>query len=206
MKKILITLLPLVLLLMLITSCKTVATEAEVEVIAEIEEIEPEPEAVVTEEDLSDNANSDFEEVVEATASSSASTSSSKDELTLEEIETAPEVPITNDMYVVGTPFDWSATEAGQMTTDAKREDFSLILNITEDDYAEWALDLNGEPCAVIKVLNNINDSWYGISDEDFEATSWILTTEDSDSLFLKAGQYKITYNATEDKALVSVI
>lgn len=186
MKKLLITLLPLVLLLMLITSCKTVATEAaeaEVEVVAELEEIEPEPATVVTEENLSDNANSDFEE-----------------------IETAPEVPIINDMYVVGTPFDWNATEAGQMATDAKREDFSLILNITEDDYAEWALDLNGDPCAVIKVLNNINDSWYGISDEDFEATSWTLTLEDSDSLFLKAGQYKVTYNATEDKALVSVL
>ena len=130
--------------------------------------------------------------------------SSAYDKIYLERIGDAPEISITHDMYVVGTAFDWSATEAGQMATDAIREDFSLTVNITEDNYAEWFLDEKGDQCAALKVLNNVNGSWYGVSEDDFGASSWTLTTAGTENLLLKAGQYNVTYNATEDKAVVT--
>ena len=130
--------------------------------------------------------------------------SSAYDKIYMERVGDAPEISITNDMYVVGTPFDWSATEEGQMTTDAIREDFSLTINITEDNYADWALDPNGEMCAAIKVLNDVNGTWYGVSEEDFGATSWTLTPAGAGNLLIKAGQYNVTYNATENTATVT--
>lgn len=129
--------------------------------------------------------------------------SSAYDKIYMERIGDAPEISITNDMYVVGTVFEWNATEEGQMATDAIREDFSLVVNVTEDNYAEWALDPDGEMCAALKVLNDVNGTWYGVSDEDFNATSWTLTPAGADNLLLKAGQYIVSYNVTEDKATV---
>ena len=126
------------------------------------------------------------------------------DKIYMERIGDAPEISITHDMYVVGSVFDWSATEEGQMTTDAIREDFSLTINVTEDSYTDYALDENGDMCAALKVINNVNNSWYGVSEEDFNATSWTLTPAGADNLLIKAGQYNVTYNATEDKAVVT--
>ncbi len=126
------------------------------------------------------------------------------DKIYMERIGDAPEISITHDMYVVGSAFEWNATEAGQMTTDAIREDFSLTVNITEDSYVEYALDENGEMCAALKVLNDINGTWYGVSEQNFGATSWTLTPAGDANLFLKAGQYNVTYNATENTAIVT--
>lgn len=119
----------------------------------------------------------------------------------------AEEIAITNDMYVVGTIFDWAPTAEGRMETDAVREDFDLTINITEDDYADWTVgnSVYGEPCAAIKVLNGINNAWYGVTNQDPQATSWTLTTAGQDNLLLKAGQYNISYNATKDEATVSL-
>ncbi len=119
----------------------------------------------------------------------------------------APEISITHDMYVVGTVFDWAATNEGRMATDAIREDFSLTVNITTDNYADWTADnaVYGSTCAAVKVLNDINGAWYGVTEQDPNATSWTLTRDGQDNLLLKAGQYNISYNATTDTATVSL-
>ena len=119
----------------------------------------------------------------------------------------AVEIEITNDMYVVGTVFDWAATEEGRMQTDAIREDFSLTINVTEDSYADWTEgnDIYGSRCAAVKVLNDINGTWYGVSAQDPDATSWTLTPAGQDNLLLLNGQYNVTYNAVKDEAVVSL-
>ncbi len=119
----------------------------------------------------------------------------------------AQEIEITNDMYVVGTVFDWAATPEGQMKTDAVREDFSLTINVTEDNYADWTADnpVYGTTCAAIKVLNDVNGTWYGVAEQNPDATSWTLTPAGQDNLLLKAGQYNISYNASKDEAVVTV-
>ncbi len=119
----------------------------------------------------------------------------------------AVEIEITNDMYVVGTVFDWAATEEGQMQTDAIREDFALTINVTEDDYADWTEGnaIYGTKCAAVKVLNDVNGAWYGVSEQDPNATSWTLTQAGQDNLLLTAGQYNVTYNAVKDEAVVSL-
>lgn len=222
MKKLLIT---LVALIMLFTSCTTVPAEKEVVI-----EVEVETEIATVDFCYGNDGNDENNESqpqeeqeepdsnpiplvpeadttsVEATNTPDLIVSNENDKADEEKVEVAPERPFTNDMYVVGTPFEWNATEAGQMIANDNQENFSLTINITEDDYEEWALDYDGNTCAVIKVLNNINDTWYGIEEEDFEATSWTLTPDGSTNLYLKAGQYIVTYNATEDKAIVTTI
>ena len=129
------------------------------------------------------------------------------DEMWLERTGDAQAIEITHDMYVVGTVFDWAATEEGQMETDAIREDFSLTINVTEEDYADWT-DGNaiyGSICAAIKVLNDINGTWYGVTEQDPNATTWTLTPAGQDNLLLPAAQYNVTYNASTDTATVSL-
>ena len=129
------------------------------------------------------------------------------DVIYFERIGDAAEIAITNDMYVVGTVFDWAATEAGQMTTDAIREDFALTINVTEEAYADWTAGnaVYGDVCAAVKVLNNVNGTWYGVSEQDPNATSWTLTAAGQDNLLLKAGQYNVAYNALTDTATVTL-
>ncbi len=119
----------------------------------------------------------------------------------------AQTIEITHDMYVVGTPFEWAPTEEGKMSTDALREDFSLTINITEDAYEDWTKDntVYGEVCAAVKVLNDVNGGWYGVSEQSADATSWTLTTGGADNLLLKAGQYNVSYNAAADAATVTL-
>ena len=119
----------------------------------------------------------------------------------------AQTIEITNDMYVVGTVFDWAATPEGQMTTDAIREDFALTINVTEDNYADWTADnaVYGTVCAAVKVLNDVNGAWYGVSEQSADATSWTLTPAGQDNLLLKAGQYNVAYNKTADAATVTL-
>ena len=129
------------------------------------------------------------------------------DEMWLERTGDAQEIEITNDMYVVGTVFAWEATDDGQMETDAIREDFSLTINVTEEDYADWTEGnaVYGSICAAIKVLNNVNGTWYGVSEQDPNSTVWTLTPAGQDNLLLPAGQYNVTYNASTDTATVSL-
>ena len=119
----------------------------------------------------------------------------------------AATIEITHDMYVVGTVFDWAATPEGQMATDQLREDFTFTLNVTEENYADWTADnaVYGTVCAAVKILNNVNGSWYGVSGQTADGTSWTLSTAGQDNLLLKAGQYNVSYNAATDTATVTL-
>lgn len=186
-------LLCLIILVLLVTSCTTVKKTEDVSVIDAIETID-------TTETIEDTATDDIvSEVVPDFVIE-------EDTVPLPVEEELSEVAVTSDLYVVGTVFEWYATEEGQLKADASGKIFSLTITITEEDYAEWALDLYGEPCAALKVINNVNEAWYGVEDQDFDATNWILTTDATDNLLLKAGQYIITYNMTEDEVTVSLL
>ena len=129
------------------------------------------------------------------------------DTMWLERIGDAQTIEITNDMYVVGTVFDWAATPEGQMQTDAIREDFALTINVTEDSYADWTEGnaVYGSKCAAVKVLNDVNGTWYGVSEQDPNSASWTLTPAGQDNLLLMEGQYNVTYNAITDTATVTL-
>ena len=129
------------------------------------------------------------------------------DTMWLERTGDAQTIEITNDMYVVGTVFDWAATPEGQMQTDAIREDFALTINVTEDSYADWTEGnaVYGSKCAAVKVLNDVNGTWYGVSEQDPNSASWTLTPAGQDNLLLMEGQYNVTYNAITDTATVTL-
>ncbi|MBO4716443.1 MAG: hypothetical protein J5599_00965, partial [Spirochaetales bacterium] len=129
------------------------------------------------------------------------------DTMWLERTGDAQTIEITNDMYVVGTVFDWAATPEGQMQTDAIREDFALTINVTEDSYADWTEGnaVYGSKCAAVKVLNDVNGTWYGVSEQDPSSASWTLTPAGQDNLLLMEGQYNVTYNAITDTATVTL-
>ena len=113
----------------------------------------------------------------------------------------------THDMYVVGTVFDWAATPEGQMATDQLREDFTFTLNVTEEKYADWTADnaVYGTTCAAVKVLNDVNGTWYGVSGQTADQTSWTLTAAGQDNLLLKAGQYNVSYNVASDTVTIAL-
>ena len=130
--------------------------------------------------------------------------SSAYDRITFERTGDAPSIEITHKMYVVGTPFEWNATDDGEMTTDALREDFSLTLNVTDAALADWATDADGNIYAAVKVLNDVNGTWYGVSGEDYRAESWTLTPSGQDNLLVEPGQYNVTYSVSSDTAVVT--
>ena len=224
MKKLLII---LIVLTTLLTGCTTVSTKIELEaVITEASATETtssskDPEASVEASGVEEatDAVPSAEVPAESSATSDSTTEpSAQNEATSEPSATTGaftepsttaelvEPPFDHDLYVVGTVFDWEPTEAGKLLAETNSKEINLIINITEDHYAEWALDEEGEPCAVVKILDATTDTWYGIDEEDFSATTWALTPEESGHLFLKAGQYNVIYNPTEDSAVVTVL
>ena len=62
-----------------------------------------------------------------------------------------------------------------------------------------------GTVCAAVKVLNDINGTWYGVSGQTADQTEWTLTPAGQDNLLLKAGQYNVKYNAATDTATISL-
>ena len=62
-----------------------------------------------------------------------------------------------------------------------------------EEKYADWTADnaVYGTTCAAVKVLNDVNGTWYGVSGQTADQTSWTLTPAGQDNLLLKAGNLK---------------
>ena len=135
--------------------------------------------------------------------------SSDYDVIHFERTGDAAEITITNDMYIKGTMNEWAAVEEYQMATDAMREDFTFTLLVTDEMTADWtagdATNPYGEQVAAMKVCNEINGTWYGLEEQDGNATEWTLTAAGQNNLFLKPGQYNVSYNASSDTATVSV-
>ena len=125
----------------------------------------------------------------------------------------APELTMTHDMYIKGTMDGWAADEAYQMATDALREDFSFVLVVTEDmvnsEDASWTAGDETNPygaaAAAMKVCNEISGTWYGVDEQDPDATSWTLSAAGANNLFLQPGQYNVSYNVGSDTATVSI-
>lgn len=123
----------------------------------------------------------------------------------------APVLTKTHEMYVAGS---WSETFEAQeeylMETDQLREEFSFVLDVTEDMYKDWTatdpMNPYAEKCAAIKVRNTIAGAWYGVGEQKSDETSWTLTTGGGNNLFLFAGRYKVTYNVTDDEAKVEKV
>lgn len=122
----------------------------------------------------------------------------------------APVIEKTHEMYVVGTMNEFTVDENYIMDTDQLRKDFSLIVNITEEMYADWTKEdpnnpFSGEACAALKVKNELNSAWYGVEEQTAnEDKTWTLKAAGQNNLFLKAGQYKVTYSVDKNEATVT--
>ena len=96
----------------------------------------------------------------------------------------------THDMYVCGTVSGWDFSDDYKMKADDTKENFSILLNISEP--------------AEIKLRNKIGDVWYG--QEKIEVKGECGTWTDGGNLSLAAGVYKISYSVAEDKAVIEAV
>jgi hypothetical protein len=110
--------------------------------------------------------------------------------ITFELVEKKEPLAETHDMYICGTVSNWDFSDDFKMTPDDTKENYSFLLNISED--------------AEIKLRNKIGDSWYGVA-ESTEEGPWTLGTGDA-NLALKAGVYKISYNVASNTATVEAV
>ena len=110
--------------------------------------------------------------------------------ITYELVEKRDPLVETHDMYICGTVSEWGFNDDFKMTADDTKENYSFLLNISED--------------AEIKLRNKIGDKWYGVA-ESTEEGPWTLGTGEA-NLVLKAGVYKIAYSVADDTATVTPV
>ena len=110
--------------------------------------------------------------------------------ITYELVEKKEPLAETHEMYICGTVSEWGFSDDFKMTPDDTKENFSFLLNISED--------------AEIKLRNKIGDVWYGVGEASAEGP-WTLGTGDN-NLALTAGVYKIEYNVTSNTATVTSV
>ena len=110
--------------------------------------------------------------------------------ITYELVEKRDPLVETHDMYICGTVSEWDFSDDFKMTADDTKENYSFLLNISED--------------AEIKLRNKIGDVWYGVA-ESTEEGPWTLGTGDA-NLALKAGVYKIAYSVADNTATVTPV
>ena len=110
--------------------------------------------------------------------------------ITYELVEKKDPLVETHEMYICGTVSDWNFSDDFKMAADDTKENYSFLLNITED--------------AEIKLRNKIGDKWYGVAEDATEAP-WTLGTGES-NLKLTAGVYKIEYSVANDTATVTPV
>ncbi len=126
--------------------------------------------------------------------------SSDYDVITLTKTGEAAVIEKTHEMYLLGTVNGWAdglkALEdksAFALKQDGKN--WTLFYTITEEHYEDWTATDAANPlqtkCAAVKVINLINESWYGD------------TANDGANFFLTAGDYCIYYN--EDANAVQI-
>ena len=103
-------------------------------------------------------------------------------QITYELVEKIEALEKTHDMYFIGTMNNWNTSYEDNTLALSESEDKSTwtgILTITEADYADWALDENGEMCAAFKIYNTVDGLYHGIGGEN---------------ILLKAGTYAVKY------------
>ncbi|MBQ7014594.1 MAG: hypothetical protein IJN12_00585 [Clostridia bacterium] len=111
--------------------------------------------------------------------------------ITFELIEKKDALVDTHDMYICGTVSEWDFNDNFKMSADDTKENYSLLLNISED--------------AEIKLRNKIGDVWYGVAEDASAEGPWTLGTGDA-NLALAAGVYKIDYSVESNTATVTPV
>ena len=111
--------------------------------------------------------------------------------ITFELVEKKDALVETHDMYICGTVSNWDFSDDFKMTADDTKENYSFLLNISED--------------AEIKLRNKIGDAWFGTTADASAEGPWTLGTGDA-NLALKAGVYKIAYNVASNTATVTSV
>ena len=111
-------------------------------------------------------------------------------QITYELVEKKDALVDTHEMYICGTVSNWDFDDNFKMTADDTKENFSFLLNISED--------------AEIKLRNKIGDAWYGVAESTAEGP-WTLGTGEN-NLALVAGVYKIEYNVANNTATVTAV
>ena len=109
-------------------------------------------------------------------------------QITWELVEKKEPLAVTHEMYICGSINGWDFSEEHMLTPDETKENYSILLSITDEAGAE------------IKLRNKIADAWYGVAEG--ETTLGTGTN----NLALAQGVYKIVYNVTEDKATVEEV
>lgn len=109
--------------------------------------------------------------------------------ITFELVEKKEPLAETHEMYICGTVSEWDFNDNFKMTPDDTKENYSFLLNITED--------------AQIKLRNKIGDKWYG--EEAITVVGECGTWVDG-NLALPAGVYKIAYSVETDTATVEAV
>lgn len=124
--------------------------------------------------------------------------SSDYDVITLTKTGEAPVIEKTHEMYLLGTPNGWldglkALEDKSAYALQKDGENWKLFYTVTEADYQEWTAsdpsNPHGVACAAVKVINLVNEKWYGNNGED--------------NFFLTAGDYCVYYNETQDKVQI---
>ena len=107
--------------------------------------------------------------------------------VTFELVEKLDPMSVTHDMHFIGTMNNWSESYADGELALTPSEDKSYwtgYITITEEHYADWTADENGELYAALKIFNTIDGVYHGINNEN---------------ILLKAGTYAFKYNVADD-------
>ena len=113
--------------------------------------------------------------------------------VTFELVEAIDPMTETHNMHFIGTMNDWSETyEEGELALTASddKATWSGFITITEDDYADWTLDEDGNTWAAIQVYNVVDDQYYGVGGA-------------GQNILLSAGTYAVKYTVEGNKVEV---
>ena len=94
----------------------------------------------------------------------------------------------THDMHFIGTFNEWAESYEGNQWALSQSEDKSFwtgFITITEEHYADWTADENGELYAALKIFNRVDGAYYAVT---------------NDNILLKAGTYAFKYTVEGNK------
>lgn len=95
--------------------------------------------------------------------------------LTYELVEKIEPLATTHDMHFIGTMNEWSESfEEGELALSPSEDKsfWSGIIEITEEMYADWTADEEGNLYAALKIFNTIDGAYYGIGGENILLTA----------------------------------
>ena len=108
--------------------------------------------------------------------------------ITYELVEKIEPMSVTHDMHFIGTFNNWSEDyEDGSwaLKESDDKATWSGIITITEDMYADWTADEDGNTYAALKIFNDVSGGYY---------------SPDGNNILLSAGTYAFKYTVAGDK------